>query len=120
MRITGSGLQRLRIEMVQEHLGGPIPTLNHVRWFMLPTMADRKAALPCEDADWNAMIGRRPGLILVEQKLWLVNSDHVIELLEGVHDPGWDDVVALAVEQPYPAVRKIGWIVDQPAVRRLP
>jgi hypothetical protein len=24
------------------------------------------------------------------------------------------------VEQPYPAVRKIGWIVDQPAVRRLP
>jgi hypothetical protein len=119
VRITGSGLQRFRIEMVQEHLGGLIPTLNHVRWFMLPTLPDWKAALPREDADRNAMIGRSPGLILVEQKLWLVNSEHFIELLEGVHDSEWDNVVALPMEQPYPAIRKVGWIVDQPAVRRL-
>ena len=99
--------------MAQEHLGSLRPALDHVRRRMLPALADRKRALPGELAHRDAVIGRRPALVLVEPKLWLVNAQRSVDLLERLHDPERDDGVARAVEQPYPAVGEVGWIIDQ-------
>ena len=65
------------------------------------------------------MIGRRAGLISVELEVRLVDFETNIQPFKGFHHLKWDKGIALAVEQPDPAVREIGRIVDQTLVCRL-
>lgn len=119
MRIVRGWLEVSRIEVTQEYLSGFISALDDIRGLMLPTRPDRELALRWKSADRQAVIGRRTGLISVKLEVRLVDIETIIQPSKGFHRLERDDGVALAVEQPDPAIDKVGGIVDQALARVL-
>ena len=119
MGIIGGWLEVFWVKVAQEYHSRLIIALNDERRLVLTACSYGKLALPGKPADRHAVIGRRTGPILVELEVRLVDFETNIQPSKGFHHLKWDDGIALAVEQPDPAVCEIGRIVDQTLVCRL-
>src|SRR5215212_1261057 len=119
MRIIRGWLEIFWVEVAQEHHSRLIVALDHKWRLVLAAVAYRKLALPGKSADRHAVIGRSPSLISVKLEVRLGDSETIIQPSKSFHHLERDKGIALAVEQPDPATREIGRIVDQTLACRL-